>query len=62
MVFLPESFDYLETSKETTFEKAESIDGPLIGKYRKIASDNKLWLSLGGFHRKVTRYINYYYC
>jgi len=53
MVFLPECFDYVESSKELTAEKAEPIDGPLITRYRQVASENKIWLSLGGFHRRV---------
>ena len=53
IVFLPEACDYLETSKEASMLKAEPIDGPLINKYRQLALDNKIWLSLGGVHRKV---------
>lgn len=55
MVFLPEACDYIcRTSKETV-QNAESLDGEFINKYRKLAVELKLWLSLGSFHRKEER-------
>ena len=32
---------------------AEDLDGPLLGRYRDLAKDSGLWLSLGGFPEKV---------
>lgn len=53
MIFLPESFDYIESSKEASVEKAETLNDNLIKLFRKLASENSVWLSLGGFHRTV---------
>jgi len=52
MMFLPECFDFIGESKKVTFELAETIDGPLITNYRKLASDLKVWLFLGGMHER----------
>ena len=52
LAFLPECFDFVCDSKQQAYEQAESIDGPLIGKYRKLATDLKIWLFLGGMHEK----------
>jgi hypothetical protein len=56
MVFLPESFDYVEESKDAMFEKTETLDDNLISTYRDIARTSKIWLSLGGLHRRVIFY------
>ncbi len=53
MVFLPESFDFIEPSKDAMYEKTETLDGHLMGVYRHIARSNRIWLSLGGLHRRV---------
>lgn len=53
MIFLPESFDYIEEDKSKSFKLAESIDGPLINNYKLLAKSLDVWLSLGGFHEKV---------
>ena len=53
MVFLPECFDYIESSKEASAAKAETLDDNLIKLYRQLAIENSVWLSLGGFHRQV---------
>ena len=52
MVFLPEAFDMICPSRKVVFEQAETLDGPLITKYRQLAKDLNIWLSLGGFHEK----------
>ena len=36
-----------------TIEQAEGLDGPIITGYRKLAKDNSIWISLGGFHQRV---------
>lgn len=62
MVFLPEAFDYISSSKEEGLSLAQTLDGPLIGQYCQLARQRKLWLSLGGFHEKVRsmkRYVAY---
>lgn len=57
MVFLPEAFDFLAESSKETLNLAEPIDGPLISRYRSLAEKERIWLSLGGFHRKVSEKI-----
>lgn len=52
LAFLPECFDFVCDSKQQAYEQAESIDGPLITDYRKLAADLKIWLFLGGMHEK----------
>lgn len=52
MVFLPEAFDYIGGSTEETLSLAEPLQGDLIQRYRGLARDCSVWLSLGGFHEK----------
>ncbi|XP_067942687.1 nitrilase and fragile histidine triad fusion protein NitFhit-like isoform X2 [Watersipora subatra] len=52
VVFLPEGFDCIETSKEAGIVAGESVEGPTISAYCSIAKANNLWLSLGGFKEK----------
>uniref|UniRef100_A0A1B6JCQ5 Nitrilase and fragile histidine triad fusion protein NitFhit n=1 Tax=Homalodisca liturata TaxID=320908 RepID=A0A1B6JCQ5_9HEMI len=52
VVFLPEAFDFVGESKEETLKLAEPLDGPLLSKYKDIAKQCKVWLSLGGMHVK----------
>ena len=53
MVFLPEATDYIASSRESSLALAESVDGPIVSRYRTLARENNLWLSLGGMHIKV---------
>jgi len=53
MIFLPESFDYIEEDKAKSLEMAETLDGSLINNYKSLAKSLDIWLSLGGFHEKV---------
>lgn len=55
MVFLPECFDFISPSRDFTISHSESLDGPLLSKYKAIAAANNVWISLGGAHRKVNR-------
>ena len=55
VVFLPEAFDYIATCPDMSIGLAEPLDGPRMTKYRQLAKDNDIWLSLGGFHEKVSR-------
>lgn len=52
MIFLPECFDFIGTTRQETIEAAEPLDGPTISKYRDLARNLKVWLSLGGMHQK----------
>ncbi|XP_027849946.2 deaminated glutathione amidase [Aphis gossypii] len=54
MVFIPESFDYIEEDKAKALEMAESLDGSLINSYKSLAKSLNIWLSLGGFHEKFS--------
>lgn len=53
MIFLPESFDYIEEDKSKSLKLAETLDGSLINNYKSLAKSLDIWLSLGGFHEKV---------
>lgn len=53
MVFLPEACDYIAESREKSMEMAEPLDGGIMLKYKKLAKDLSIWISLGGIHQKV---------
>lgn len=53
MVFLPEACDYIADSKQQSMELAESLEGETICKYRQLARQLSVWISIGGFHQKV---------
>lgn len=52
MVFLPEGFDYIGSSREETLSLSESLTGDTISLYAQLARKLKLCLSLGGFHER----------
>ncbi|XP_045919873.1 deaminated glutathione amidase [Micropterus dolomieu] len=52
MVFLPEGFDYIGSSREETLSLSESLTGDTISLYAQLARKLKVWLSLGGFHER----------
>ncbi|XP_055051179.2 deaminated glutathione amidase [Misgurnus anguillicaudatus] len=52
MVFLPEGFDYIGSSREETLQLSESLDGDIITRYTHLAKKLDVWLSLGGFHER----------
>ncbi|KAM4611416.1 deaminated glutathione amidase [Polymixia lowei] len=52
MVFLPEAFDYIGSSREETLSLSESLTGDTISRYTQLARKLKVWLSLGGFHER----------
>ncbi|TRZ03983.1 hypothetical protein DNTS_022891 [Danionella cerebrum] len=52
MVFLPEGFDYIGSSREETLALSESLDGDIITRYNHLARKLGVWLSLGGFHER----------
>ena len=53
MVFLPENCDFMSLTSKDSNEKCEFLDGELITSYQKLASELKIWISLGSFHRKA---------
>ncbi|XP_033507810.1 deaminated glutathione amidase isoform X2 [Epinephelus lanceolatus] len=52
MVFLPENFDYIGSSREETLSLSESLTGDTISRYSQLARQLGVWLSLGGFHER----------
>lgn len=52
MVFLPEGFDYIGSSKEETLAMSESLQGDIVSRYSQLARKLQVWLSLGGFHER----------
>jgi len=54
MIFLPEACDYIADSQQQSMALAEKLDGETISKYKQLAKDLSVWISLGGFHQKVT--------
>lgn len=52
VLFLPEAFDYIASSKVESVKMAEPLDGFLINKLKDLAKETNMWLSLGGFHEK----------
>ncbi|KAK3593021.1 hypothetical protein CHS0354_005384 [Potamilus streckersoni] len=54
MVFLPEACDFIGQSKSDSFAMAEALDGSTISRYKSLAKELGVWLSLGGFHQKVS--------
>jgi len=53
MVFLPEAFDFIGRNSRETLELAQTIEGNTIRTFQDLAVENKVWLSLGGFHQKI---------
>lgn len=54
MVFLPECFDFIGENSKQTNDLSQSIQGETISYFKNLAIDNKVYLSLGGFHNKKT--------
>lgn len=52
IVFLPECFSFIGAKAGEAQAIAESIDGPTISKYRSLARQHNVWLSLGGFQER----------
>ena len=52
MVFLPECFDFVGTSKAFVASAAETLQDKTIRYYSEMAASKNVWLSLGGFHEK----------
>jgi deaminated glutathione amidase len=46
---LPEGFHFIGTHFSQSLAAAESLEGPTISKYRDLAREWNIWLSLGGF-------------
>ncbi|CAD7694973.1 unnamed protein product [Ostreobium quekettii] len=50
MLCLPECFAFMgDSSMQSPATVAQPLNGPLMSRYKQLARDNGLWLSLGGF-------------
>ncbi|XP_030017447.1 deaminated glutathione amidase isoform X2 [Sphaeramia orbicularis] len=52
MVFLPEGFDYIGSSREETLSLSQDLEGDTVSRYKELARRLDVWLSLGGFHER----------
>jgi predicted amidohydrolase len=53
MVFLPEAFDFIGVNVEETIALSETLEGPLITRFKELAVEYSIWISLGGFHERT---------
>ena len=49
-VCLPEGFHFIGTHFTQSLQAAEPLTGPTITKYKELARETAMWLSLGGKH------------
>jgi len=55
LLCLPECFNFIGFTTKETIEAAESVeDGPSIARFCRLARQNSLWLSLGGFQEQAS--------
>ncbi|CAM9319752.1 unnamed protein product [Choristocarpus tenellus] len=54
LLSFPECFAFMGLKAGASARMAESLNGPLLSRYRDLAVSHKLWLSLGGFHELST--------
>lgn len=54
VVFLPEASDYVGQNIEETKSMSESLGGAIVSEYKSLARQNKVWLSIGGFHERLS--------
>nr|XP_041577061.1 deaminated glutathione amidase isoform X2 [Taeniopygia guttata] len=52
LVFLPEAFDFIGDSAQHSLALAEPLHGDTVRRYRRLARECDVWLSLGGFHER----------
>ncbi len=52
MVFLPEAFDYIGSSRQESLALSETVNGTMLKRYRDLAKSLDVWLSLGGMHER----------
>ncbi|EYU24426.1 hypothetical protein ABFS82_04G161900 [Erythranthe guttata] len=49
LLCFPENFSYVGAKSGDSLSIAEPLDGPIMTKYRSLAKESNIWLSLGGF-------------
>ncbi|KIH62036.1 histidine triad domain protein [Ancylostoma duodenale] len=52
MIFFPECFDYVGRNKEENISLATEENGAVMERFRGLAKESGLWISLGGLHNK----------
>ncbi|KAL4458854.1 hypothetical protein ABPG75_013719 [Micractinium tetrahymenae] len=62
MLFLPENTSFLGMSFTESLAIAEPLNGPLMRRYRQLAADTGLWLSVGGFQERGPGLQHLYNC
>ena len=53
-MFLPECFDYVGENREQSVSMAAPLDSPRMQGLCELAKELGVWLSLGGYHEKVS--------
>jgi len=51
LVAFPECFSFLGDAEIKSPQIAEPLDGDILGKYKELARQHQIWLSLGGFQQ-----------
>jgi len=52
MAFFPECFAFMGSSASEVVQQSTTLDSELFRRYRSVAAENSMWLSLGGFHER----------
>ena len=53
IVFFPECFSFIGAAAGEAQAVAEPLSGPILARYRNLAKQHSVWLSLGGFQERV---------
>uniref|UniRef100_A0A0C9QIU1 Nit1_2 protein n=1 Tax=Fopius arisanus TaxID=64838 RepID=A0A0C9QIU1_9HYME len=52
IAFFPEACDYLADNKKDIVAFSETLTGPTVSRYKALAVEHDIWLSLGGLHER----------
>ncbi|XP_063989047.1 deaminated glutathione amidase isoform X2 [Diachasmimorpha longicaudata] len=52
IAFFPEACDYLADNKKDIVALSEPLTGSTVYKYKSLAAEHDIWLSLGGLHER----------
>ncbi|KAK6049244.1 hydrolase, carbon-nitrogen family [Cooperia oncophora] len=52
MIFFPEFFDFVPRDPQENISLASEENGPFMERFRSLAKQHGIWMSLGGFHNK----------
>ena len=61
IVFFPECFSFIGAAAGEAQAVAEPLSGPILARYRELAKQHSVWLSLGGFQERVDGEERIYY-